>query len=156
MAMGMDTLKIKWFSKKSIDQAQEYTINQRSFGFFDGGCLIFAQAVKLLLPEAKIVTILNHKKPDHYGLLLNNRIWADAGGLHLNKYLWAQKYSIQEHVLGRIDVVDEFVASKEIPKDKELSKYLASILQIKEKSITSNPLSNLPRKTLPTLEDIHI
>jgi hypothetical protein len=130
--------KITWFTSQSIERAQTYLINSKAFGFFDGGCLIFAQAAKMLIPSARITTILRHKKPDHYGLLLGDSLgWADASGIYQNRYLWAQHYTIQENIAGNVTIVEDFIKSDHIPRDPLLSLELTKILKLKLKEVES-------------------
>jgi hypothetical protein len=117
-----------WPSQKQIGKASNYLIETNCFGFFDGGCLIFAEAIKLLIPELHIATILRKKRPDHYGVYLPNKVWGDASGLYSNKYFWVQKFARLENVSGKLDIKEEFIASECVPKNPKLSKKIAQIL----------------------------
>lgn len=132
----MIKLPTLWPQKQSIDNASNYLIENKSYGFFDGGCLIFAQAVKLLIPNCEIVTILRKKHPDHYGVYITNDLnannlsglWGDASGLYENQYFWAQKFSFLEKVSGKLEIKKELIKTDAIPKDIEISKRIAEIL----------------------------
>lgn len=118
-----------WPSKTNIRVAQNYLIEKRAFGFFDGGCHIFAEAIKFIIPDCEIVTILRNKRPDHYGVYLqNSKLWADASGLYENQYFWAQKFSFLEKISGKLEIKKELVNTDAIPKDIEMSKRIAEIL----------------------------
>lgn len=116
-------------SKKSIRSAQNYLIEQKAFGFCDGGCHIFAEAIKFIIPDCEIVTILRNKKPDHYGVYLpKSNLWADANGLFENQYIWAQKFAILENISGNLIIKKEFIPSNSIPKDTKIAEKIAEIL----------------------------
>lgn len=123
-----------WPSKKALNQALTLCIMQRGFGFFDGGCLIFAQALCHLLPETKVVTILRGRHPDHYGVKLPDGRWADFDGPTQTWMAWAERYCQNEHITKRIDVVETYVSSQQIPQDPKLSLQISEVLK-------RNPLS---------------
>lgn len=129
-----------WPTKKSINDAKEFLLNQRGFGFLDGGCLIFAHAISLLekeptKPKTKIATLMIKNKPDHYGLIIDSKFWADARAIHQNKYLWAQNYTIQEKISGKAEIIDHYIPSDSIPSDLSLSEKISKMLVLKEQSL---------------------
>ncbi len=118
-----------WPLKKNIKKAQDYIIETKAFGFYDGGCRIFAEAIKFIIPTCEIVTILRKKQPDHYGVYLPEfKLWGDASGLYENQYLWAQKFSYLEHVPGKLVVVKDYIDTDSVPKDFKLSQKISEIL----------------------------
>jgi hypothetical protein len=118
-----------WPSQTNIDKARNYIIEKRAFGFSDGGCRIFAEALKFVIPDCEIVTILRNKRPDHYGVYLPNQsLWGDENGLHENQYLWAQRFAYLENVSGNLVIAKEYIDSENIPKDEALSEKIAKML----------------------------
>jgi hypothetical protein len=124
----MTNTALFWPKPKNIEKASNFLIEIKAFGFFDGGCLIFAEAIKYLIPSCQVVTILRRKQPDHYGVFIKDNQWGDASGLYENRYLWAQKYSILERVSGKLSIVKDLVPSNQIPEDDETSQKIAEIL----------------------------
>lgn len=117
-----------WPNEQKIREASSYLIKTKCFGFFDGGCLIFVEAIKLLIPELNIATILRKKRPDHYGVYLPNKLWGDASGLYDNKYFWVQKFARIENVSGNLEIKEHFIPSQCVPRNIELSIRIANIL----------------------------
>ena len=131
-------MNILWPTKDSINEAKEFLRDQRGFGFFDGGCLIFAQAITHITQiksRVQIATLLIKNKPDHYGLIVDSELWADARGIHQNKFLWAQNYTIQEKISGRAEVIDHYVPSENIPSDLDLSNKVSEMLILTEQQL---------------------
>lgn len=119
----------QWPNVKVIDKAEAWLISKRSYGFLDGGCLIFAEAIKLIIPNSSVVTILRAHHPDHYGVKIEDKYWGDARGIHTCRYIWGQRFSVEERIFGRIEVTDRFIPSKEVPRDPELSQQIARMLE---------------------------
>lgn len=118
-----------WPSKKNIQKAQNHVIETNNFGFCDGGCRIFAEAIKFIIPKCEIVTILRKKRPDHYGVYLpESKLWGDANDLYENQYLWAQRFAYLEHVPGKLVVVKDYIDSEMVPKNPKLSQKVAEML----------------------------
>lgn len=119
-----------WPKKKALNAALSLCVNTKGFGFFDGGCRIFAEAICQVIPKTKIATILVSKKPDHYGVILPNDWWADFDGPTQSWITWAERYRVSERISRRIDVVDFLQECEEIPQDPSFSKEIAKILKV--------------------------
>lgn len=99
-------------------------------GPFDGGCLIVARAIIKFVGKGKIVRIIsnaNHDQTQHYGALINNRIY-DADGEHANWQSWIKYFStvelVQNQQLGYAMGVDPHSS---IPDSEELADQLAAM-----------------------------
>jgi hypothetical protein len=101
------------------------------FGFFDGGCRIFAEAVQPLFEGSKIVTITRgcRRQPDHYGLLIGKDLILDGDGFYPDPFIWVQSFQRKENINGaRLSVVFDYVESDAIPRNPVLSKKIGRIL----------------------------
>lgn len=118
----------KIWSKPVLDAAMEFVVEKHGFGFFDGGCLIFAKAVRIVSSNASIVTLLREGEPDHYGILLPRSGWGDFDGFHATPQRWTDFFRGRELVAGPISHVDAFVPSSQIPYDRSTARAVARIL----------------------------
>ncbi len=118
-----------WPSKANIKRARKYILEKQCCGFFDGGCLIFADAMRHLIPELKIATIMSKKWPEHYGVFLPKRFWGDASGLYSNKQAWVKRFAKAENVSEKLFLKEELILSETVIRSPSLSKKIAKILR---------------------------
>ncbi len=87
------------------------------YGLCNGGCGIFAQALKLWIPEGTIVTILvddETERPEHYGLLFEGHI-LDGLGVHRSDEAWI--YRMEQEWPdwdGRMTFEDTYIPAENI------------------------------------------
>ena len=89
---------------------------------------MFADAIKTINPRSKIVTILGDGRPDHYGVLLPNRTYADYDGPASSKTIWLKRFREAELVKRELVIKPLFLPNREIPRSLPYSQYLAGIL----------------------------
>jgi hypothetical protein len=117
--------------KYRLRVALSQCIAHSGFGFFDGGCRIFAEAARRLFAGSRIVTIVHGRslRPDHYGLLIGENLVLDGDGFYPSPQSWVQSFQEKETTWGRkLQVVLDYIDSEEIPRNPSLSKKIARIL----------------------------
>lgn len=120
-----------WPSPRDWKKAWSHIISERDFGFFDGGCLILAEALKMILSGSRIGTILVQGRVDHYVVRLSNGSWADADGTTSCSRELATRYGRRElsrEQQNHIVVVDKKIEHRGVPRSMKLSRELALLL----------------------------
>jgi hypothetical protein len=118
--------------------AEKLIVQKMGFGFFDGGCRIFAEAASLALPGARAVTLLRDGKPDHYGVCAPRFGYGDFGGVYENPEARVARYALYElkplSLLGRLSVKDGIVFSPEVEAPRDLVGIVLSVLSSSNRS----------------------
>jgi hypothetical protein len=66
---------------KNKNKAYSLILSKYDCGFFDGGCIIFAEAIKIKFKEGRVMVLCsNICGPDHAVVQLNNGMLIDADG----------------------------------------------------------------------------
>jgi hypothetical protein len=127
----VSSCNVEKVTKRRLRKALSYCVERRGYGFFDGGCLIFAEACKILWPKGEIVTIARGKgrKPDHYGFMIDSGVILDGDGFYPSPEQWILDFRRKENVAGA-DLYFERgrIESSEIPRDSSFSSQIAKVL----------------------------
>ena len=99
-------------------------------GPFDGGCLIVAKALQLIVGGnlVRIASDINDGQTEHYGLRVGGVIY-DADGAYRSSDEWISHFAEIENIKDRtLSFAEGYDGSSEIPDDPKAAKTLASVL----------------------------
>jgi N12 class adenine-specific DNA methylase len=133
---------------KTRKTAQILMESEAQSGPFDGGCLICAKALQMVLGRgtlARIISTANDGQTEHYGLEADGGVY-DAGGFHASHEKWIATFKEQEKITDRALSFDRgYDETSEIPDDpkavKELSREISKRV---DPILASAPLAGAP------------
>jgi hypothetical protein len=109
------------------DQVSRILLQAVSAGPNDGGCLIIAQALCLVLGGTVVHLQDQRGIVHHYGVMIKGR-FVDANGCFDSARAWVDHFSKQEFLTGQLTVIPGIVQS-EIPADEKASGEIAKLLK---------------------------
>jgi hypothetical protein len=127
-------MRIGAIKKTQWDEAKKLILEEIDCGFFDGGCLILAEALKKILPRARVATILVRGRPDHYVVVLPDGQYADADGVAPDRETILKRYHKHEAWMEKFEdltLEDRRIPNGITPRSTRISREIAEILKPK-------------------------
>jgi hypothetical protein len=104
-------------------------VSKAESGVFDGGCLIFAQALQFIFGGEVVRLVRTTGVTEHYGLKLKEGIY-DGYGLHKTAQDWIFNYKKEEYLPTRDYMVKLGVdTDSEIIQDIKASREIAELIE---------------------------
>jgi hypothetical protein len=99
-------------------------------GSFDGGCLIFADALLLAAGSGELVRIAsNVNAAEHYGARIDG-VFYDADGPATSERQWCTRFAEAENLGKRVlSVKHGYTANTETPRNAAVSEKIAALMK---------------------------
>jgi hypothetical protein len=113
---------------KNKNKAYNLIVRKYNCGFFDGGCIIFAEAIRMKLKEGRVMVLYSNLcGAEHACIQLNNGMLIDADGA-LKPESFIKRFEKNENRL--IEGYREITINDlpDAPIDTKLSKEIAAII----------------------------